>query len=91
LAFLFELVGFCVTDMMVNILSGFKSFMIASAVLQSAIAGPVFLSPVQDIILPSSESATSPLTQLGANSPWFAGKFVLVSVKDFISLGEVFR
>ncbi|EPE34607.1 Phosphoglycerate mutase-like protein [Glarea lozoyensis ATCC 20868] len=58
---------------MLNTLASFTSFVIASAVLDSVIAGPVFLSPVQDIILPSSDTATSPLTQLGANSPWFAG------------------
>lgn len=31
------------------------------------------LNPVQDIILPSSESANSPLEWLRANGPWFAG------------------
>jgi hypothetical protein len=31
------------------------------------------LNPVQDIVLPASESASSPLEWLGANGPWFAG------------------
>jgi acid phosphatase len=33
-----------------------------------------FLAPTQDIDLPASQSATSPLQWLGANSPWFAGE-----------------
>ncbi|KAH8909067.1 histidine acid phosphatase [Coniochaeta sp. PMI_546] len=45
--------------------------------LSLALAGPAtavqFLAPAQDINLPASESATSPLQWLGANSPWFAG------------------
>lgn len=45
-------------------------------------SAPVYLSPVQDILLPGSGSATNPLTSLGANSPWFAGMvfFLLLSV-----------
>ncbi len=35
------------------------------------------LNPVQDIILPASQSATSPLEWLGANGPWFAGMLAL--------------
>lgn len=31
------------------------------------------LVPEQDIVLPSSGSASDPLKFLGANSPWFAG------------------
>lgn len=34
------------------------------------------LVPTQDIVLPSSQSATDPLKFLGANSPWFAGEFL---------------
>lgn len=37
-----------------------------------------FLAPAQDIVLPSSETATDPLTLLGANSPYFAGKLALI-------------
>lgn len=46
----------------------------ASAVVEAS--APVYLSPVQDILLPASGSATNPLTSLGANSPWFAGMFL---------------
>ncbi len=35
----------------------------------------VFLAPVNDINLPASKSAASPLTSLGANGPWSAGEF----------------
>jgi hypothetical protein len=35
------------------------------------------LNPVQDIILPASESASSALEWLGANGPWFAGMLSL--------------
>jgi acid phosphatase len=58
---------------MVNSIADMKKVVLLGALLPGVIAGPVYLSPVQDIILPSSESATSPLTNLGANSPWFAG------------------
>ncbi|KAI1377456.1 phosphoglycerate mutase-like protein [Hypoxylon crocopeplum] len=34
---------------------------------------PQYLAPPQDIIFPSSESATNPLQWLGANGPWYAG------------------
>lgn len=50
--------------------------LVLSAVVEGS--APVYLSPVQDILLPGSESATNPLTSLGANSPWFAGMFFLV-------------
>jgi hypothetical protein len=60
---------------MVHTITGIKVLLFLGAVLEAVAAGPVFLSPVQDIFLPASESATSPLTSLGANSPWFAGWF----------------
>lgn len=39
------------------------------------VRGQTFLAPEQDIILPSSDSATEPLKWLGANSPYFAGEW----------------
>jgi hypothetical protein len=44
------------------------------ALSTAASATPVYLSPPQDIVLPSSDSAKEPLKWLGANSPWFAGE-----------------
>jgi len=53
----------------------FNVFTIASAslLLANLATSQVYLSPDQDINLPSSNSATNPLTKLGANSPYFAG------------------
>jgi hypothetical protein len=48
-----------------------KSILAALALLGTVTAQT--LNPVQDILLPSSESASSPLEWLGANGPWFAG------------------
>ncbi len=39
----------------------------------SGVEGTTFLAPGQDIVLPSSDSASNPLEWLGANSPFFAG------------------
>ncbi|KAJ2898604.1 histidine acid phosphatase [Zalerion maritima] len=39
----------------------------------AAAASQRFLAPENDIKHPASETATNPLTWLGANSPWFAG------------------
>lgn len=45
--------------------------------ISTLLAGPTaavqFLAPEQDINLPASATASSPLQWLGANSPWFAG------------------
>lgn len=46
-------------------------FVIASAI--SICSATTYLSPDQDIVLPSTSSASNPLTLLGANSPYFAG------------------
>jgi len=56
-------------------MSHFNVFTIASAglLLANSVTGQIYLSPSQDINLPSSNSATNPLTKLGANSPYFAG------------------
>ncbi|OIW29655.1 histidine acid phosphatase [Coniochaeta ligniaria NRRL 30616] len=45
----------------------------ASLALAGQATAVQFLAPNQDINLPASESATSPLQWLGANSPWSAG------------------
>lgn len=45
------------------------------ALVGSATAAQM-LSPIQDINLPASESASEPLQWLGANSPYFAGKTI---------------
>ena len=52
-----------------------NSFAIASAslMLLCSVSATVYLSPKQDILLSASSSASNPLTQLGANSPYFAG------------------
>jgi hypothetical protein len=55
----------------------FRSISLASAALllaQNSGVSATFLAPAQDIVLPSSDSATNPLEWLGANSPYFAGK-----------------
>ncbi|KAI2623367.1 phosphoglycerate mutase-like protein [Hypoxylon sp. NC1633] len=44
---------------------------LASGAVHAAV--PQYLAPPQDIIFPSSESATNPLQWLGANGPWYAG------------------
>jgi hypothetical protein len=54
----------------------FRSISLASAVLllaQNNGVSATYLAPAQDIVLPSSSSATNPLELLGANSPFFAG------------------
>jgi hypothetical protein len=51
--------------------SSIKSTVAVLALLATVTAQT--LNPVQDILLQSSESASSPLEWLGANSPWFAG------------------
>jgi hypothetical protein len=55
------------------------SLFFKSGVVVVAIVGAVSaqsLNPVQDIVLPCSASASSPLEWLGANGPWFAGMFL---------------
>ena len=58
-----------------------RSITLASAAMllaQNNGVSATFLAPAQDIVLPSSETATDPLTLLGANSPYFAGKLALI-------------
>ncbi|PQE31175.1 histidine acid phosphatase protein [Rutstroemia sp. NJR-2017a WRK4] len=48
----------------------------ASLILTSTVhasSATIFLAPEQDIVLPSSDSASNPLEWLGANSPYFTG------------------
>jgi hypothetical protein len=53
------------------------SFASASLILTSTVhasSATIFLAPEQDIVLPSSDSASNPLEWLGANSPYFTGE-----------------
>lgn len=45
----------------------------ASCLAWAAASSPRFLAPEQDIVLWPGRNAESPLTWLGANSPWFSG------------------
>jgi acid phosphatase len=45
----------------------------AYAVLAQAATGQI-LAPADDILFPSSSSASNPLEFAGANSPWFQGR-----------------
>lgn len=49
------------------------SSLVASVALAGA-ATAQLLAPANDIYLPASESAEQPLQWLGGNSPYFAGK-----------------
>jgi hypothetical protein len=56
----------------------FHSISLATAVLffaSNSAVSATLLAPAQDIVLPSTDSASDPLTLLGANSPYFAGIF----------------
>lgn len=50
-----------------------SSLPLFAIVLTSTVNGQIYLSPDNDINLPASNSATNPLTWLGANGPYFAG------------------
>ena len=53
----------------------------ASLALAGTATALQYLAPVQDINLPSSESAKEPLQWLGANGPYHAGRQRLPSVR----------
>ena len=57
----------------------FRSISLASAIViltqLNGVQATTFLSPEQDILLPTSSSASEPLEWLGANSPYFGGGF----------------
>jgi len=68
----------------------FHSINLTTAVLLFAGTSAVsatLLAPAQDIILPSTDSASDPLTLLGANSPYFAGIFPF-SFKIHVRIGQ---
>lgn len=44
-----------------------------AALLASSVSAQVYLSPDDSILLPSSNTASNPLTWLGGNGPYFAG------------------
>jgi hypothetical protein len=58
----------------------FRSISLASATLLltqlNGVQATTFLAPEQDIVLPSSGSASEPLEWAGANSPYFAGELL---------------
>ena len=61
----------------------------ASLALMGTAAALQYLAPVQDINLPSTESAKEPLQWLGANGPYHAGEqvlFVLAAALKFLTL-----
>lgn len=47
-----------------------------SFLLTSFAQATIFLAPENDILLPPSSKSINPLTSLGANSPYFTGKFL---------------
>ncbi|KAI1336217.1 histidine acid phosphatase [Xylariaceae sp. FL0016] len=49
------------------------TLLVAATAATGVSAAGQMLAPQQDINLPSSETATSPLKWVGANGPWFAG------------------
>lgn len=53
-------------------MSMLRSVVIAAFIAPATFA-QVYLSPDQDILLPPSNTASSPLTWLGGSSPYFAG------------------
>ncbi len=75
----------------------FRSLGLASAaallaVQLSGVEGTTFLAPEQNIVLPSSDSASNPLEWLGANSPFFAGElFSLADTSAELRLGGIKR
>ncbi len=48
------------------------------------VTATTYLSPLEDILLPASDSAAEPLKWLGANSPYFPGMLPTMAEEELL-------